>query len=50
MVTLWDTNNKIILRVEAKLKKWKEYIEELFDDNKPSTLPQTDENINETGP
>lgn len=47
---LRDANNEIILGIEAKLRRWKEYLEELLDDDRPVEPPQTIENMNKTGP
>lgn len=48
--TLRDRNNDIILGIENKLQRWKEYVEELFDDGRPNTPPEADESVNERGP
>lgn len=46
---LRDQNNDIILGVENKLQRWREYVEELFNDSRPYTPPAADELMNEKG-
>lgn len=50
ITTLRDTNNKIVLKIEAKLQRWKQYLKKLFNDNRPNIPPQINENLNKTGP
>lgn len=47
---LRDKNNDIVLGINNKLRRWKEYVEELFNDSRPNTPPEADEDINESGP
>lgn len=47
---LRDNNNEIILGKENKLARWKEYIQALFDDERPYVPPSADNQINEKGP
>lgn len=47
---LRDNNNEIITETEAKLKRWKEYIEDLYSDNRPEVPPTMDDQINKSGP
>lgn len=48
--TLRDSNNEIILGIEGKLRRWKEYVEELFDDDRPNKPPPEDQVTNEKAP
>jgi hypothetical protein len=47
---LKNDNNEIIMGTEDKLERWKEYIQTLFDDDRPCSPPSTDNRINEKGP
>ncbi|XP_060533833.1 uncharacterized protein LOC132706497 [Cylas formicarius] len=46
---LKDTNNKILVSVEEKIKRWKEYVETLFNDARPYQAP-LDHDLNEPSP
>lgn len=48
--TLRNADNEILLGIEDKLKRWKEYVEALFDDERPNTSPEVDHILNEVGP
>ncbi|XP_030746569.1 uncharacterized protein LOC115875286 [Sitophilus oryzae] len=47
---LRNDNNEIILGVKAKLVRWKEYIETLFNDDSPCFPPPIDHILNEKAP
>ncbi|XP_030747669.1 uncharacterized protein LOC115876118 [Sitophilus oryzae] len=47
---LRNDNNEIILGVKAKLVRWKEYIETLFNDDRPCSPPPIDHILNEKAP
>lgn len=40
MFSLKKANNEIILDKEAKLQRWKQYVEKLFNDDRPNTPPK----------
>ncbi|XP_044750612.1 uncharacterized protein LOC123310952 [Coccinella septempunctata] len=43
-------DNELIVGTEEKLVRWKEYIQKLFDDDRPNASPSINKEINEKGP
>lgn len=50
MGILRNANNKIVISVEGRLKRQKEYVEVPFNDDRPDTPPASDPLLNDVRP
>lgn len=50
LTNLKAVNVEILVETEPKLKRWKEYVEELFNDDRLNKKPMIDTNTKQIGP